>query len=98
MNRLITKVNGKNGKRLGYIVAVNNNNQIHFGFSLCRKTDKFDKTYGFETALERAEKGSTLFPRSLKKSFDHFYKRAIKYFKGSNIPPIEIIEFKNETL
>jgi len=77
----------RNGNRAkaGLLVAFNNGNKdtVKFGYSVCAKSDKFDKDKAWSIAMGRAEKGSgNAYPPSIAKDVRAFKGRVEKYFKG----------------
>jgi hypothetical protein len=68
-------------KLRGYIAAVRNeDNSVTFGFSLCRRGDKFDKGAGISGAIDRAVNRDHTMASSIKQQFAHFHEQATKYF------------------
>jgi hypothetical protein len=88
----------------GVVVAVKENNQVYYGYSLCNPRDKYDKETAMKIAINRAlcEKGFNLpkVPATRQLIFDKFRSveaRALNYFK--DIPQENVkIEFIEENL
>lgn len=80
----------KKNNTVGLLIAdVDINNQIQFGYSLCRKTDKFDKAVAYEIAIGRLTKKKIInCPYSITNEFIDFAERAARYFKTSKLPNI----------
>jgi len=71
----------RNGKLIGYFIALNKN---AVGFSACNPLDKFDKEYAKKLAFYRAQKcenpWKTIIP-SLHKDLMKFMNRVDRYYK-----------------
>lgn len=86
----------------GVVVAVKENDQVYYGYSLCSPHDNYDKETGMKIAINRAlsEKGFTLpkVPATRQLIFDRFHSveaRALSYFK--DVPQENVkIEFVEE--
>ena len=83
-NMLIQYVH-RRGKPVGCLVAVKRDDgDIVIEYSLCRKTDKYDKTLGRNIAIARAMKlkdGQRTLPRSLRVEMQNFIARCERYYK-----------------
>lgn len=92
----------RNEKRnpIGVVVAVRNGNTINYGYSLCSRGDKFNKSLGKHIATERAKIGNCLLPTGEKTSqrvttaFLRLSNRAVRFFKDlpKEMVEIEVIE------
>jgi len=77
---------------------------FEFGFSLCRKTDKFNKSLGHSIAISRAiyNCGPSKVPVSIRKDCIEFLKRCVKYYKVQEFYisgyRFTFEDFKNECL
>lgn len=86
----------------GVVVAVKENNQVYYGYSLCSPHDNYDKETAMKIALNRAlsEKGFNLpkVPATRQLILDRFRSveaRALNYFK--DVPQENVkIEFTEE--
>jgi hypothetical protein len=86
----------------GVVVAVKENDQVYYGYSLCSPHDNYNKETAMKIALNRAlsEKGFTLpkVPATRELIFDRFRSveaRALNYFK--DVPKENVrIEFTEE--
>jgi len=98
---LVQFVRGKNGQRIGVVVARNYNGRVTFGWSAARaphndalgfpvRGDEFDKARGLDIAFARTLTGSKVRPpRPVAKVLAEFPARATRYFKGAEIVPID---------
>lgn len=86
----------KTGRPIGVLSAVLQGDEVKFGFALCRRGDRFKKDRGREISIGRAAAGVTEVPHSLKGAFQSFHSRVSAYFKGKNVPPLELFQFINE--
>lgn len=83
------KENKVNGKRIGMFVAdVGADNIVDFGYSLCKKGDKFNKEMAIKIAVARMESNTLSIPPSIWEDFEKFYRRAESYFKGAEFPDL----------
>jgi hypothetical protein len=71
----------KNRNPVGVVVARMVDGQVRYGFSLCRKGDRFNKARALEIALGRVDAEVTICPNSLEQTFDIVVDRAKRYFK-----------------
>lgn len=89
------KTNNSSRHPLGVMIAFKNDEgQLRFGWSKCNtKLDRFDKKYGLEIALARADSSKSLnteiMPDDMYDHFVDFVNRAEKYYKiyQSNFQP-----------
>lgn len=71
----------------GVAVAVRENDEVFYGFSLCNPKDKYNKDQGLKIALARALAPNYLLPQSgetsdaVLKAYDELQARALRYFK-----------------
>jgi hypothetical protein len=73
----------KKGHPIGVMVAVNGADKLHFGWSLCNKSDTFNKYIGTKIADNRARTSkpvSTGLPESLTIPMRGFVSKAIRYY------------------
>lgn len=93
---LIQYIRDNNYKPYGVVVAVKKENEVHYGFSIQNKKDKWDRHTGIKIAEARANAGAYSLPRSEKLSrpiienFQLLSDRAVKYFKGCSNVKFEI--------
>lgn len=94
----------KGGKKVGLLVACRFYNQVVIGFSLCRKTDLFDKNKAEHLAWDRIAcrrnaKRQLQCPQSLQEPMRKFLERCRKYYKDAYIllPTMEKIAEKSAT-
>lgn len=87
--------NPKTNQPRGVAVAVKHNNEIRYGFSLLNtKMDKFDKTVGYNIAMNRAMSDAYSLPNTPERenmvmdAFNSLEQRALKYFK--DLDPLNI--------
>jgi hypothetical protein len=86
---IVSYLRDKKRKPMGVLVAVKkgNNGNFHIGYSMCRKSDTFDKSMGLKIAIGRCESENyetfTKTPHNLRKMLPEFVKRCEKYYKGS---------------
>lgn len=86
MKNTLIKYVKRRGKPVGCLVAtLNEQDQIQIAFSLCRKTDKYDKELGRKIALERLSKQQHFLPISLTSDMLDFASRCKRYFKEKGI-------------
>lgn len=98
---LVQYVRGKNGARIGVVVARNYNGRVTFGWSAARQPvkatwcsgprdgDLFDKERALEIAFARTLVGSKVQPpRPVAKVLAGFPERAERYYKGAEIVAI----------
>lgn len=75
----------KNGQLRGVVVAVPQDNSYAIGWSLCKKCDSFDKSFGLEIAKRRAQKHRATFNETLahtvRPHVEKMRERASRYFK-----------------
>lgn len=80
----ITQYIRRGNKLVGCFYAEKSNylDCFEVGFSLCKKTDKFDKSLGHSIALNRAiyNRGPEI-PVSIRKDYILFLNRCAKYYK-----------------
>lgn len=96
-NTLIQYVH-RRGKPSGCLVAIKRDDgEIVIEYSLCRKTDKYDKNLGRDLAMERAmERDDQLnlerrtLPRSLHDDMKKFVSRCERYYRK---PKTEMIGY-----
>lgn len=76
----------KNNPR-GFVVAVRNENEVFYGYSLCNPIDRFNKALGIKIAIARALSGEYFLPicvntqNDIESNFKKLESRALKYFK-----------------
>lgn len=98
---LVQYVRGKNGARVGVVVARNYNGRVTLGWSAARAPrknwrgqivsagDEFDKGRALEIAFARTLTGSKVQPpRPVAKVLAGFPERAARYYKGAEIVAI----------
>lgn len=99
-NTLINYIRKNNKQPHGVVVAVRNNNEVFYGYSLCNKVDKWDRKEGIDEAVKKALSGGYDLPvvkKTCKKvlnALEHMERRALKYFKDL---PKEKIAFEMES-
>lgn len=82
----------------GVCVAVRENDEIFYGFSLCNPLDKYDKELGYKIALARATSPSYQLPLGGKTcdavltAFENLEERALKYFKDLQYSQVALHE------
>lgn len=82
-----TYIRDKSGNPRGVCVAVRENDEVFYGFSLCNPGDKYDKAQGMKIALARAAAPRYQLPKlparreEVLKGFQNLEGRALKYFK-----------------
>jgi hypothetical protein len=75
----------KNRNPVGVVVARKVGEEVRYGFSLCRKGDRFNKARALEIALGRVNAKVTICPNSLEQTFDIVMDRAARYFKQRKV-------------
>jgi hypothetical protein len=71
--KIIWRFPHQHGKRRrGILLAVIEHDRINFGWSLCKKTDKYDFKIGYDMALKRATRQNALVPTSMQETFADF--------------------------
>jgi hypothetical protein len=82
-------IRDKKNNPIGILLATQEDNGIHIGWSLCSKKDKFNKEKGMTIALGRMnvyyidndmDYMLTVIPNTIKKDFQYIYDRADRYF------------------
>lgn len=98
---LINYIRDKQNNPKGVVVAVRDDDEIFYGFSLCNPVDKWDKQLGIKKAIARARASEYKLPDVLDRRqlvFDAIQKiqnRALNYFK--DIPEDKVkIEIADE--
>ncbi len=87
----------KNNPR-GVAVAVRENDEVFYGFSLCNPKDKYDKDQGLKIALARAFAPSYHLPDStdtintVLKAYEDLESRALRYFKDLQYSQVSLGE------
>lgn len=89
MNNIIKEyIRDANYNPRGVVVAVKENNNVYYGYSLCNPCDKYNKELGFKIAIKRAsaENGYNLpkVPATRQLVLEKFLSveaRALNYFK-----------------
>lgn len=87
----------KNNPR-GVCVAVRDNDEIFYGFSLCNPEDKYDKDLGLRIALNRASAPSYQLPKvedrndQVRSAFENLEERALKYFKDLQYSQVALFD------
>jgi hypothetical protein len=81
----------------GVAIAIRHNDEILYGFSLLNtKMDKFNKTVGFNIAVNRAMSDGYELPNTPEReamvltAFNRLEKRALKYFKDLNPDKVKL--------
>jgi hypothetical protein len=90
MKNILTKfVRERKTKRpIGVVVAIADGGEVSYGWSLCRRTDKWDNKFGKELAVERAVPINVLalnalenkVPRTVAKDLTAMIYRSKAYF------------------
>ena len=95
--KLIKYLREEDGTPRGVVLAIRNEEEVNYGFSLCHsKKDKWDKEQGIKIAEHRAFAGDYNLPQSTETrklvldGFKHLSRRAVKYFKDL---PFESVAF-----
>jgi hypothetical protein len=87
MKNVLIQYVRRRGKPVGCLVAVKREDgEIVIEYSLCRKTDKYDKILGRNIAIARAKKskdGERTLPQSLRVEMQDFIKRCERYYQKS---------------
>lgn len=84
---LINYIRDEKNNPRGVVVAIRDDNEIFYGFSLCNPEDKWDKPLGIKKAIARARAAEYKLPDVLERRqlvFDAIQKiqnRALRYFK-----------------
>lgn len=85
---LINYIRDKQTKQLrGTVVAIRENDEIFYGYSLHNPVDKWDRKEGIKKAIARARASEYKLPKveerleMVMNGFKHIQKRALKYFK-----------------
>ncbi len=95
---LIRYIRNKKGRPHGVVVALRDNNEVCYGYSICNPVDRWDRHEALERAINRAlerEYELPTAPNTIKKileGYDNLSKRAVKYFKDL---PREMVEFNS---
>lgn len=81
-------IRDKNNNPCGVVVAVKDDDQVFYGYSLCNPSDKYDKRFGMNIAINRAlsKDGYSLphSPQTIKTilgKIRNLESRALLYFK-----------------
>lgn len=89
MSKEIIQYIRRGNKLIGCLYAVKFNKDdalVSIGFSLCRKTDVFDKDLGLTIAHNRAlYQRLSDFPVSIKGDLLEFVNRCARYYKAKNV-------------
>jgi hypothetical protein len=84
-NTIYKFIKNRRGDRIGVVLATKHENGgggFLLGWSLCKKSDTFDKQLALNIAIGRALKySSKRLPISLENEYDDMTHRAIQYFK-----------------
>jgi len=82
MSTLIEYIKDKKNNRRGVLVATKETVGFSIGWSLCCKKDKFNREFGQDIAIGRAERNSRMkTPHSIHDKMVRFHNRAQRYFK-----------------
>lgn len=87
----------KNNPR-GVCVAVRENDEIFYGFSLCNPEDKYNKDLGYRIAMNRAQAPTYQLPaveercQAVLNAFENLEERALKYFKDLQYSQVALHE------
>lgn len=84
MKNVLIQYVRRRGKPVGCLVALKRDDgDIVIEYSLCRKTDKYDKTLGRNIAIARAMKNgdsTRVLPHSLRVDMQEFIARCERYY------------------
>lgn len=100
-NTLINYIRNKKGEPRGVVVAVKNEGEVLYGYSLCNPSDKWDKKQGVKIAISRAMSDEYDLPKAsntnkiIIEKIEHLSNRALKYFKDL---PSEMVKFDSEEM
>lgn len=100
-NTLINYIRNKKGEPRGVVVAVKNEGEVLYGYSLCNPVDKWNKQRGVKIAIARALSDGYNLPEASNSAkmvierFEHLSDRALKYFKDL---PSEMVKFDSEEM
>lgn len=95
---LIKYIRNKKGQPRGVVVALRDNDEVLYGYSLCNPIDRWDRHEALERAINRAMERDYEIPtapntiKQILEEYDNLSKRAVKYFKDL---PRELVEFDN---
>lgn len=80
-------IRDKKGNPRGVAVAVRDNGEVFYGFSLCNPSDRYDKNQGLTIAVSRALAPSYHLPiaentcKTVLRAYENLEARALRYFK-----------------
>lgn len=78
---LIQYIRNKKGHRIGIVVAIDKDK---IGWSLCKKNDVFDLTFGIDMAVVRAKESTrNNVAHTVKVMYERMAARAERYFKSN---------------
>ena len=88
---------------IGVLSAKTIDGVVHFGWSLCKKDDRFDRDFGKSLADIRCEMDINRpilshLPHSMFDHFSNFHERAAKYFKDAEVPSYEFLDEEGNSL
>lgn len=90
--------NAETNQPRGVVIAVRQNDEIFYGFSLLNTTlDKFNKEVGLQIAMNRAMSESYELPTlpdreaMVLAAFNHLEQRALKYFKDIDPSKVKLM-------
>jgi hypothetical protein len=93
---LIRYIRNKKGQPRGVVVALRDNNEVCYGYSICNPIDRWDRHEGLNRAISRAKEREYDLPtapntiKQIVEGYENLSKRAVKYFKDL---PREMVEF-----
>lgn len=95
---LIRYIRNKKGQPRGVVVALRDNNEVCYGYSICNPIDPWNKHKGLKIAIARALAREYELPQAentnklIMEGYVNLSKRAVNYFKDL---PKDNVEFDN---
>lgn len=98
---LIRYIRNKKGQPRGVVVALRDNNEVCYGYSICNPIDPWNKHKGLKIAVARALAREYELPQAenttkqIMEGYVNLSKRAVKYFKDIEENNITFNAFSN---
>lgn len=96
-HRLIRYIRNKKGQPRGVVVALRDNDEVCYGYSICNPIDPWNKHKGLKIAVARALAREYELPQAenttkqIREGYVNLSKRAVNYFKDL---PKDKVEFE----
>jgi hypothetical protein len=94
-NTLIRYIRNKKGQPRGVVVALRDNNEVCYGYSICNPIDPWNKHKGLKIAVARALAREYELPKAenttkqIMEGYVNLSKRAVNYFKDLSKDKVE---------